>query len=577
MRQFREQIAQRAGAILDLEVPQLADAISDPPTRELGDLSLPCFQLAGPLKQAPAKIASQLAAASWDFPWIEAVETAGPYLNFKLRRDQFSKLALERVEQGSDQWGSGSSGHGKRVIVEYSSPNIAKHLAVHHLRSTMLGQAMANLLRCSGHEVVTWNHLGDWGTGFGKLLACWDLFRDTDNLDDPALELREDPVSDLNALYVLYNQASESDPQLESVARDWFRKLEAGDPLAVERWQRIRSVSLDKFDAIYQRLGVHFDQTIGESHYQDAMLAIVKELEGAGILEQSDGADVVRLSEDIPPLLVRKQDGATLYGTRDLASAVLRHQMFPFDRCLYVVDAGQGLHFRQVFGVLKRLGYRWAEHLEHAEFGVMRLQVDGAWKKGKTRGGQVVLLEAVLEQAVQLATSKVHSKNPDLAEDEVAKIAEAVGVGAVIFSDMKSARRKDVNFDLEKILSFDGETGPYLQYTHVRFCSILRKASDLNIKSGGGGRLVEADEVVLLKRVLRFPEVIARAARDAEPSHLSQYLLELAGEFNTYYAQHRVIGDDLELSSDRLALVAALKRTLGKGLELLCVTPLERM
>jgi arginyl-tRNA synthetase len=242
-----------------------------------------------------------------------------------------------------------------------------------------------------------------------------------------------------------------------------------------------------------------------------------------------------------------------------------------------VVDAGQGLHFRQVFGVLKLLGYSWADQLEHAEFGVMRLQVDGAWKKGKTRGGQVVLLEDVLEQAVQLATDKVRAKNPDLSEDQVAQISEAVGVGAVIFSDMKSARRKDVNFDLDKILSFDGETGPYLQYTHVRFCSILRKASPLNLVSGGGDRLVEAEELVLLKRILRFPEVIARAARDAEPSHLSQYLLELAGEFNTYYAQHRVISDDVELSGDRLALVEALRRTLGRGLKLLCVEPLERM
>ncbi|MBT6452883.1 MAG: arginine--tRNA ligase [Planctomycetes bacterium] len=577
MRLFREQIAQRAGAILDLDASHLADAISDPPSQELGDLSLPCFQLAGPLKKAPAAIATQLAAAQWDFPWIEGVDTAGPYLNFKLRRDHFARLALERVEQGGEQWGAGQSGAGKRVLVEYSSPNIAKHLAVHHLRSTMLGQAMANLLRCAGHEVISWNHLGDWGTGFGKLLACWDQFRDTDNLDDPPLESREDPVSDLNALYVQFNQASESDPQLDSLARDWFRKLESGDPHAVERWQRIRSVSLDKFDTIYQRLGVHFDETVGESHYQDAMLEMVDQLKGAGILEQSDGADVVRLSEEIPPMLIRKQDGATLYGTRDLASAVLRHQMFPFDRCLYVVDAGQGLHFRQVFGVLKLLGYSWADQLEHAEFGVMRLQVDGAWKKGKTRGGQVVLLEDVLEQSVQLASDKVRAKNPDLDDDQVAQISEAVGVGAVIFSDMKSARRKDVNFDLDKILSFDGETGPYLQYTHVRFCSILRKASPLKLVSGGGERLVEAEELVLLKRILRFPEVIARAARDAEPSHLSQYLLELAGEFNTYYAQHRVISDDAQLSGDRLALVEALRRTLGRGLKLLCVEPLERM
>jgi len=577
LRHFRQQIGDRVASILDLTSTDLADSMTDPPSQDLGDLSLPCFQLAKQLKKSPSEIAAQLAQATWDLPWLQSVDTAGPYLNFKVNRSEFARLAVERVLQAGEGWGRGESGQGQTVIVEYSSPNIAKQLAVHHLRSTMLGQAMANLLRWAGHTVISWNHLGDWGTGFGKLLAAWEKYRSTDDLDSPPLEEREDPVSDLNALYVRFNQSCQEEEGLDSIAREWFRKLEAGDPLAVSRWKRIRAVSLHKFDSIYQRLGVSFDKTIGESHYEQGMEAVIEQLQDKGLLVESDGAEVVHVTDQMPPMLIRKQDGATLYGTRDLASAMERHKLYPFDRCLYVVDAGQGLHFKQVFGVLKLLGHEWAYHLEHAEFGVMRLKVDGGWKKGKTRGGQVVLLEDVLNQAVQLATRTVQEKNPELDSQQVEQISEAVGVGAVIFSDMKAARRKDVNFELEKVLAFDGETGPYLQYTHVRFCSILRKAASQGLAAGDGRLLEEAEELVLLKRILRFPEVVARAARDAEPSHLSQYLLELASEFNTYYAQHRVLGDDTSLSSDRLVLVEALKKTLGRGLQLLCIDPLERM
>ncbi len=577
MRQFRHELASIACKLLGEEIEDLADHICDPPSPELGDLSLPCFPLAKVLKSSPVNIAKQLSEQSWDLPWIESVAPAGPYLNFKLQADEFSRTAMATIQQQGELWGSSTAGDGITVIVEYSSPNIAKHLAVHHLRSTMLGQAMANLLRCAGHSVVSWNHIGDWGTNFGKLLAAWDLFKTQDDLDSPPLEEREDPVTDLNNLYVSFNEAIKDDPKLESMARDWFKRLEDGDSEARTRWNRMRSTSLSRFDHVYQRLGVSFDEVIGESHYEQGMAVVVEQLKESNLLEESEGAEVVNLSDDIPPMLIRKQDGATLYGTRDLASAIERYRLYSFQRCLYVVDAGQGLHFRQVFGVLKMLGHDWADHLEHAEFGVMRLNIDGSWKKGKTRGGQVVLLEDVLEQAVDLSASIVREKNPDLPEQELDEISEAVGVGAVVFSDMKSARRKDVNFDLEKILSFDGETGPYLQYTHVRFCGILRKAREQQIQLGDGSLLTEPEEIVLLKRVLRFPEVIERAARDAEPSQLSQYLLDLASEFNTYYAKHRVMGEDGQLTADRLALIEVLKTTMGRGLGLLCIKPLERM
>ncbi|MFL2857370.1 MAG: arginine--tRNA ligase [Planctomycetota bacterium] len=577
MRHFSQQIIKSIEQFLGQSLSDCSLDLADPPNPQLGDLALACFPISKLLKTSPVEVSSRLAAENWDLDWIDEVTATGPYLNFRVNRNRFADQVMKLIDHSGEEWGTTQSGSGKTVIVEYSSPNIAKHLAVHHLRSTMLGQAMANIFDSAGYDVVRWNHLGDWGTGFGKLLAAWDHYRQVDDLDSPKLSDREDPVSDLNRLYVQFSNDAKDNPELDDLARDWFKKLESGDQVARDRWEEIRVVSMTLFEKVYSRLGVSFDKIIGESHYEEAMSGVIDQLQSSGLLEESDGAEVVQVDEDIPPMLIRKKDGATLYGTRDLASAITRHEMVNFDRCLYVVDAGQSLHFRQVFGVLKKLGYEWADRLEHAEFGVMRLNVDGGWKKGKTRGGQVVLLHEVLDQAVQLAADTVRDKNPHLDDAELNEIAEAVGMGAVIFSDMKAARRKDVNFDLDKILSFDGETGPYLQYTHVRFASILRKAQDQGLTPGDGSGLVEDEEIALLKRILRYPETIDKAARSAEPSQLSQYMLELASDFNSYYARHRVISDDAALSGHRLALIEALKRTLGSGLSRLCICPLERM
>lgn len=577
MRHFSQQIIKSIEQFLGQSLSDCSLDLADPPNPQLGDLALACFPISKLLKSSPVEVCSRLAAENWDLDWIDEVTATGPYLNFRVNRNRFADQVMKLIDHSGEEWGTTQSGSGKTVIVEYSSPNIAKHLAVHHLRSTMLGQAMANIFDSAGYDVVRWNHLGDWGTGFGKLLAAWDHYRQVDDLDSPKLSDREDPVSDLNRLYVQFSNDAKDNPELDDLARDWFKKLESGDQIARDRWEEIRVVSMTLFEKVYSRLGVSFDKVIGESHYEEAMSGVIDQLQSSGLLEESDGAEVVQVDEDIPPMLIRKKDGATLYGTRDLASAITRHEMVNFDRCLYVVDAGQSLHFRQVFGVLKKLGYEWADRLEHAEFGVMRLNVDGGWKKGKTRGGQVVLLHEVLDQAVQLAADTVREKNPHLDDTELNEIAEAVGMGAVIFSDMKAARRKDVNFDLNKILSFDGETGPYLQYTHVRFASILRKAQDQGLTPGDGSGLVEDEEIALLKRILRYPETIDKAARSAEPSQLSQYMLDLASDFNSYYARHRVISDDAALSGHRLALIEALKRTLGSGLSRLCIRPLERM
>jgi arginyl-tRNA synthetase len=379
----------------------------------------------------------------------------------------------------------------------------------------------------------------------------------------------------LNALYTRFHAEAEHHPHLEEEARSWFRRLEEGDAEARARWSEIRELSLARYQRVYDRLGVRFDKVIGESFFEDKMPAVIAELEEKGLLEESDDAQVVRVGDDIPPFLVRKKDGTTLYGTRDLAAVKYRAETWGFDRALYVVDAGQGLHFRQLFTVAAKLGWECAPKLEHSAFGVMRLPVDGAWVKGRTRHGVVVLLEDVLDAAVTRAREVILEKNPEIEEPD--RVAEAVGVGAVIFSDLKARRIKDVNFDLEKIISFEGETGPYLQYTHVRFAGIVRKSGGIDPASASGAHLVTDEDMALIEEILRFPETVERAAAEAEPSVVGQYLLGLAATFNHYYAKHRILDDDPAIAADRLALVDLLRVTLGNGLRALGIVPLERM
>ena len=580
MRTYQRRVAAAIGALLGVDSTPLESQFSTPPDRTLGDLAFPCFLLAKELKRSPAQIAGEVAAADLGLDWLAETTAAGPYANFRFDREKFARAALAEIQDAGDAFGESDAGADRTIVIDYSSPNIAKHLAVHHLRSTMLGQAMANIFRCAGYTVVGVNHLGDWGTSFGKLLCAIERYGEDEGLIENPLSDREDPIATLNSLYTRFNLEAKENPELDDAARAWFQRLEAGDALARERWKEIRTFSLARFQAIYDRLGVQFDEVIGESFFEDRMPAVIAELEEKGLLEESDEAQVVDVGEDIPPFLVRKKDGTTLYGTRDLAAVRHRWDTWKFDRCLYVVDAGQGLHFRQLFTVAEKLGWECAERLEHSAFGVMRMPVDGGWAKGRTRAGQVVLLEDVLDHAVQKARAVVLEKNPEIEDPDA--IAEAVGVGSVIFSDMKARRIKDVNFDLEKIVSFEGETGAYLQFTHVRFCGILRKSErqGFDFGRGEGAHLTTDEDLTLLQELLRFPEVVERAAEEAEPAIVSQYLLGVASAFNNYYAQHRVVDEDPAFAArteDRLALVDRVRVTLRNGLRLLGVTPLERM
>ncbi len=578
MKRFYATLAESVARALGVETSEVLPLFASPPDPALGDISLPCFPFAKRRRKAPPAIAEELAARAAELraacPWISSVRAAGPYANFTLDSIAFAREVLGGVARSGDDYGRSNAGSGLCVVIDYSSPNIAKHLAVHHLRSTMIGNAIANLHRALGYTVVGINHLGDWGTTFGKLLCAWERFGSAVDLEP--LEKHEDPLSLLNDLYVRFHEEAERRPELEEEARAWFRRLETGDPVARRRWQEIRDVSWQRFQRVYRRLGVVFEEVIGESFFEALMPAVVTELGEKKLLAESDDARVVFLDAwGMPPMLIMKKDGATLYGTRDLAAADYRWQRWRFHRAYYVVDAGQSLHFRQLFRVLDLLGRSYADKMVHLEFGVMRLPVDGSWVRGKTRKGQVVLLEQVLDRARELAREKVLEKNPGL--ENVDEAAEAVGMASVIFADLKAKRIKDVNFDLDQITSFDGETGAYLQYTHVRFCGILRNYSGLDPVASDGARLGAREEILLLKEIARYPEILEWAREEGEPSVLSHYLLGLASLFNAYYATHRILDPDPAIARDRVALVRALRVVLANGLRILGIRPLERM
>ncbi|MCI0652319.1 MAG: arginine--tRNA ligase [Planctomycetes bacterium] len=574
MKKYQLALAAAIAEHVGVAAQDLLPSFGVPPKAEQGDISFGAFAIARAAKKDPRAVAAELAQKSFAPRWVERCTAAGPYVNFFLDRGEFAQDVLRDVAAAGSDFGKGRNGAGRTIVVDYSSPNIAKQLAVHHLRSTMIGNALVHLHRALGYQVVGVNHLGDWGTSFGKLLTAWARFGGS--LEQKPLAEHPQPIELLNDLYVRFHEKAKADSTLEDEARRWFHRLEQGDTVARDRWKQIRDASWQHFERIYRRLGVSFEEVIGESFFEDRMPAVIAELERLELLEESDEAQVVALpGTELPPALIRKKDGATLYATRDLAAAEYRWERWHFDKCLYVVDAGQALHFRQLFGVLRRMGKPYVDRLQHVDFGILRLPVDGSWVRGKTREGQVVLLEHVLDRARDLAREKILEKNPEL--KEIDEAAEAVGMAAVIFADLKARRTRDVNFDLEQITSFEGETGAYLQYTHVRFCGILRNYSGATSAASQGRHLATPEETALLKEIASFPAAIERAAVEAEPSILSQYLLGVASLFNNFYAAHRVLAEDPAVAADRVTLVRALRTVVANGLAILGIRPLERM
>ena len=567
---FTDDIVRQLAALTDLDGEAVSTALSVPPNDEMGDYAFPCFVAAKTLRKKPAEIAAELAPKIETGDLVAEAKAAGPYLNFYVNRPAFIEWTMKNVQAEREKFGHSELGAGKTVVIEYSSPNIAKHMAIHNVRTTMLGNALDKIYRALGYSVVSLNFLGDWGTQFGILIAAYKKWGGPETLEG-------DPVANLNALYVRFNEEAKSDPALRDEGRAWFRKLEEGDAEAVDLWKRFREVSVAAFEEVYQRLGVHFDVISGESAYDAHMPETIKRLEDMGLAKIDQGALIVDLKQyKMPPVLLRKSDGATLYHTRDIAAAEDRWNTYRFAKLIYVVGGDQKLHFRQVFKTLELMGYDWAGDCVHVDFGIVRMKnEDGEAAKMSTRGGRIVMLKDVLKEAVARVREAIEQKNPDLADKDA--VAEMVGVGAVVFNDLKRQRVKDVDFDWDALLSFEGDTGPYVQYAHVRLCSILRKYGKPVSEVADLSKLNEAEDFAVAKAVANFGNAIRRAADANEPSVISQYLLDLCSRWSNYYHKHQVIGDDADLSAARIALVNAVRRTIANGLALLGIQAPEEM
>ncbi|MCC3355486.1 arginine--tRNA ligase [Bacillus sp. REN16] len=543
-----------------LTYDEVLQLIEKPKFQEQGDLAFPCFTLAKQYRKAPVVIAQEIAPSIQE-PLFEKVVAEGPYVNCFLNKEEVSKHILQSILTKGSQYGSEDIGEGGAITIDFSSPNIAKPFSMGHLRSTVIGNALANIVEKCGYQPIRINHLGDWGTQFGKLIVAYKLWGNKK-------AVQKNPITELLQLYVRFHSVAETQPELDDEARLWFKKLEDGDEEALSLWRWFRVESLKEFSRIYSLLGVVFDSYNGEAFYNDKMDAAIVLLNEINLLSESDGAEVVDLSEvGLPPCLIKKSDGATLYATRDVTAAIYRQENYHFKKAIYVVGHEQSLHFKQIFLVLEKMGFGWAKNMVHVPFGF--ILKDG--KKMSTRKGKIVLLEQVIEEAIDLAKRNINVKNPNLENKE--EIAKNVGVGAIIFHDLKNDRLNNIEFSLEEMLKFEGSTGPYVQYTHARACSILRKAAVLNFPTKG---LSDSHSWSVVKLLIEFPTMVQRSMQLYEPSVIAKYMIELAQEFNKYYSHVKVLHKDDEMN-DRVALVRSVTIVLKEGLRLLGVKAPEEM
>ncbi|MCA8942933.1 MAG: arginine--tRNA ligase [Planctomycetes bacterium] len=565
-----------AAALGDLD-PAQRDALSlmPPKNREHGDIALGCFQLAKLRKAAPPQVAAELAAAFEPDDLIESAEAAGPFVNFRYRRAALAQSIVESVLRDAAPFGRAAA-TDTSIVIDFSSPNIAKPFHMGHLRSTVIGAALCRIHRHLGATVHGVNHLGDWGMPFAKMMTAYMKWGERDKLD-------ANPMRYMFDLYVRYGKAAKEDPSLDEEAAQHFKALESGEENAErEMWRFLRDESLKAFQGPYDRLGVTFDHVTGESFYEDKMQPVLERYEKAGVLVESDGADVVDLKEFgiKVPCILRKSDGTTLYHTRDLAAVFYREQEFDPTRILYVVGAEQKLHFQQLVAVLEKIGDPIAKRVEHVPFGLILAlnEETGKWEKFASRGGNAIFLDEVLDEAVAGVRKIIAEKNPDLADAD--RVAEKVGVGAIVFNDLKNGRVKDVKFDWSAMLAFEGETGPYVQYAGARLASILRKSDAPEdpdaLLEGVDWKLLE-DAAPVLLTMQEFGPAVVRAAKESEPSVITNLMLRIAGEIHSYLREHHVLRAEPELRNARLALVAAAKRVLATGLGLIGVAAVDEM
>ncbi|MGM9530877.1 arginine--tRNA ligase [Intestinibacter sp.] len=551
--------------IEDLSYDEILQLIEIPPNKDMGDYAFPCFKLAKVFRKAPNLIAQDIAESIPAEGDISKVVPMGGYVNFFVNKSQLAKTVINNVLTQKDDYGKSKIGEGKNIIVEFSSPNIAKPFHIGHIRTTVIGNAIYKLYDSQGYNTIRINHLGDYGTQFGKLIVAFKKWGDKETVE-------KNPIKELLALYIKFHDVAKEQPELEEEARAWFVKLENGDEEAKELWTWFRNESLKEFDKVYKLMDIEFDSFAGESFYTDKMDAVIKELEDKHLLKESRGAKIVDLEEyGMPPALIQKNDGSTLYMTRDLAAAIYRKNTYNFDKCIYVVASQQNLHFQQWFKVIELMGYDWYDKLEHVNFGMVSLEGGTL----STRNGRVVFLEDVLDQAIQKTREIIESKNPDI--ENIDQTVKDVGVGAVIFQELSNSRIKDYVFTWDKTLSFDGETGPYVQYTHARCCSVLRKAGEEATTDINYDLLSDEDSSEVLKLIGDFNKNILVALRKSEPHIITRFVLDLAQAFNKFYHDNPILVDDAEVRKARLALVEATRQTIKNALALLGMHAPERM
>ena len=541
----------------------IAAAIEIPPTKEVGDFALPCFKFAKTLRKSPVMIASELAAAFKGDDVISSCEAVNGYLNFRLNRAAFVNSVVDKITEEGENYGKSTLGGGKVICIDYSSINIAKPFHIGHLSTTVIGAALYRIFNFLGYKAVGINHLGDYGTQFGKLIYAYKHWGGKEAVEKGGLK-------ELTRLYVHYHELSEQNPEMDDEARSYFKKIESGDKECVELFEYFKSITLAETKKIYDLLDVKFDSYAGESFYNDKMQPVVDELKKDGLLVESEGAMVVKLDDyDMPPCIILRSDGASLYATRDLAAAFYRKKTYDFYKCLYVVAYQQNLHFKQIFKVLELMGEPWAKDMVHVAYGMVSLE-DGAMS---TRHGRVVLLEDVINKTIEKALEVIDAKNPYLENKE--ETAKIVGTGAVIFGALAQNKIKDIVFSYDKVLNFDGETGPYVQYTVARCNSVIKKAGEIDAK--GIVDTVTDDEFALAVQLESFPATVIAAAEKYEPSFITRYAVETAKAFNKFYLNCKVIGEDKERSAFRLKLTKATKTCLTSALALLGIKAPEKM
>ena len=559
---------------LGLTVDEIRDLIEIPADEKMGDYAFPCFRLAKTLRKAPQMIAADIAERVSGNDAFAKVENVNAYVNFFIDRAYFAgQVASEVIAEGAE-YGRSDVGKGRKVIVEYSSPNIAKPFHIGHIRSTVIGNAIYKLYDAIGFDVTRINHLGDYGTQFGKMIVAYRKWGSEE-------ELAKDPIKTLLGYYTRFHQEAKEDPSLEDEAREAFVRLEAGEPEETALWKKFRELSLAEFNRVYDMLGITFDSYAGESFYSDKMPRFIQELKDKGLLIESQGAQIVDLEEyGMSPAMITKSDGSSLYVTRDIAAAVYRKETYDFYKCIYVVASQQNLHFRQWKQVLELMGYTWQKDCIHVPFGLVSLSDGDDIKMMSTREGTVVFLEDVLNTAVEKTAEIMVEKNAQGLD--IGEVSKEVGIGAVIFQELSNNRIKDYVFSWDIVLNFDGETGPYVQYTHARASSVLRNASEEDIaaimKGGCDWSYLSGDSAyALVKLIYRVPEIVIEAADKYEPSILTRHLVDIAQAFNKFYHDEHILVENRDEKLAKLSLVLASKTVIANCLGLLGIKAPERM